>query len=73
MSQRDNRQRPPVPLVNQRGMDGIAPPKPNTRISWRDILIQALALIEDEIGITYDQSALYKRREKARAAQQIRR
>jgi hypothetical protein len=64
---RDNQRIPP--LEQQRGMEGI----PSKRYGWRDILIQALALIEDEIGIPYDQSALYKRRDKARTTQQIRR
>lgn len=45
--------------------------KPANRYGWRDILIQALALMEDEIGIAYEESALYKRREKARVGQTV--
>lgn len=53
-----------VPLSEQQGMNGDERPR-SRRYRWRDILIQALALLEDEDGIPYDQSALYKRRMKA--------
>ena len=50
-----------VPLSEQIGMNG----KPTKRrYGWRDVLIQALALLEDEDGIPYSESALYKRRMK---------
>lgn len=52
------------PLNIQQAMDEVRPLKQRT--GWRDILIQALALIEDEDGIPYELSALYKRRMKAR-------
>ena len=59
--QRSTRNLPPV--GEQQAMDEQ---RPRSRTRWRDIIIQALALLEDEDGVPYEQSALHKRRMKAR-------
>lgn len=74
MAKNDRRFAQPVPLAEQRGIDRLyRPQQRDVSAEWNalllgltDIAIQVVALLEDIRGKPYEDSALYKRRTKAR-------